>query len=83
MPTCTFRKPITFATLMYNDKKKLFFGLPGNPVSAIVTCNMYVFPCIRKMSGRKHPRSTIIKAKVGVPVRGMLLHIVELAGIEI
>src|SRR6218665_1790610 len=59
-----FRKPTTFATVNYNGKKKLFFGLPGNPVSAIVTCNLYVVPALRKMSAEQNPMQTKIKAKV-------------------
>ena len=59
-----FRKPTTFATLTFCDHKKLFFGLPGNPVSAIVTCNLYVLPSIRKMAGWADPHSTVIRAKV-------------------
>jgi molybdopterin molybdotransferase len=40
-------KPLTFATF----SEKLYFGLPGNPVSAMVTCWRFVKPVIRKMSG--------------------------------
>lgn len=52
-------KPLTFATfpnegLNYagTDKlQKLYFGLPGNPGSALVTCWRFVQPAVRKMSG--------------------------------
>jgi len=52
-------KPLTFATfpnegLNYAgiDKlQKLYFGLPGNPGSALVTCWRFVQPAVRKMSG--------------------------------
>lgn len=57
-------KPTTFATMTYNGTKKLFFGLPGNPVSAIVTCNLYVIPAVNKMMGNPKPERTIIKAKI-------------------
>ncbi|ELT95068.1 hypothetical protein CAPTEDRAFT_226958 [Capitella teleta] len=57
-------KPTTFTTLSHNGKSKLFFGLPGNPVSALVTCNLYVLPAIRKMSGFAKFQSTVIKAKL-------------------
>ena len=49
-----------------NGRKKLFFCLPGNPVSAIVTCNLYVIPTLRKMSGDPHHEHTIIRAKVKI-----------------
>lgn len=44
-------KPTTFATLEYKGRCKLVFGLPGNPVSATVTCHLFVLPALRKMSG--------------------------------
>lgn len=34
-----------------NPRRKLFFGLPGNPVSALVTFNLFVKPALRKMQG--------------------------------
>jgi molybdopterin molybdotransferase len=40
-------KPLTFATL----GEKRYFGLPGNPVSAMVTFWRFVQPAIRKLSG--------------------------------
>lgn len=39
----------------------------GNPVSAVVTCNLFVIPALRKMQGILDPRPTIIKARVGQP----------------
>lgn len=40
----------------------------GNPVSAVVTCNLFVIPALRKMQGILDPRPTIIKARVGCRV---------------
>lgn len=37
-------KPFTFA----NKGKTLFFGLPGNPVSAFVTFHLFALPALRK-----------------------------------
>jgi len=34
--------------------KKLVFGLPGNPVSAMVSLETLVFPALRKMMGVRH-----------------------------
>ena len=50
-------KPTTFATLQLpnSNNKKLILGLPGNPVSATVTCHLYVLPSCRKMSGFLKP----------------------------
>ncbi len=40
-------KPLTFATF----PNSLYFGLPGNPVSALVTFWRFVQPTIKKLSG--------------------------------
>lgn len=56
------RKPTAFATL--DEARKLFFGLPGNPVSAVVTCNLYVIPALNKMAGNPSPKRTMIRARV-------------------
>jgi molybdopterin molybdotransferase len=45
-------KPLTFATF---PQKKLYFGLPGNPVSALVTFWRFVLPALRKRSGQATP----------------------------
>jgi hypothetical protein len=51
---------------MFEGKKKLVLGLPGNPVSVAVTSHLYVLPAIRKMSGYTSQLGTIIKATVSV-----------------
>ncbi|MGF1494706.1 MAG: gephyrin-like molybdotransferase Glp [Microcoleaceae cyanobacterium] len=40
-------KPLTVASF----SNCLYFGLPGNPVSALVTCWRFVQPALRKLSG--------------------------------
>ena len=57
-------KPTTFATCMYKGKRKLLFCLPGNPVSAIVTFNLVVLPCLKKIMGFTHTALTEIQVKV-------------------
>lgn len=42
-------KPVTFATY----KEKLFFALPGNPLSLITTFEEFVKPAIEKMMGKQ------------------------------
>lgn len=61
-------KPTTFATTTINGKRKLIFALPGNPVSAMVTFNLFVLPALRKLAGFQHPQLTKIKAKLSQPV---------------
>ena len=45
-----------------------FFGLPGNPVSALVTFEQFVRPAILKMSGRVNWRKPAIKVELADPV---------------
>lgn len=40
-------KPVLFARL----RERLFFGLPGNPVSSMVSFHLFVGPALRKASG--------------------------------
>jgi molybdopterin molybdotransferase len=42
-------KPLTVAS--FPEQKCLYFGLPGNPVSALVTFWRFVQPAMKKMSG--------------------------------
>ncbi len=49
-------KPLTFATF---PEGKLYFGLPGNPVSALVTFWRFVLPGLRKRSGQTSPWSPL------------------------
>jgi len=52
-------KPLTFATV----GPKLVFGLPGNPVSTLVTFEVFVRPALLKMEGRRavlRPRVEVV-----------------------
>ncbi|MEM8674093.1 MAG: gephyrin-like molybdotransferase Glp [Cyanobacteria bacterium P01_G01_bin.67] len=42
-------KPLTVAT--FDDHNCLYFGIPGNPVSALVSCWRFVQPALQKLSG--------------------------------
>ncbi|KIY01801.1 uncharacterized protein Z520_01939 [Fonsecaea multimorphosa CBS 102226] len=58
-------KPTTFASVPIKNpihdagtgagagsrEKRLIFGLPGNPASALVTANLFVLPCVQHMTG--------------------------------
>jgi molybdopterin molybdotransferase len=45
------------------------FGLPGNPVSAVVTFSQFVRPAIRRMSGRRDPAARrIVRARLGTTI---------------
>ncbi|MEM9769378.1 MAG: gephyrin-like molybdotransferase Glp [Cyanobacteria bacterium P01_D01_bin.71] len=45
-------KPLTVATTTGPSAPRLYFGLPGNPVSALVSFWRFVAPALRKLSGR-------------------------------
>jgi len=44
-------KPTTFATVERNNRKKLIFALPGNPVSCVVTSKLLIQPAIKRLYG--------------------------------
>ena len=44
-------KPCTFATIKRGDRTVVFFGLPGNPVSALTTFHLYVSVAIKILQG--------------------------------
>ncbi|MFL5841571.1 MAG: molybdopterin molybdotransferase MoeA, partial [Thermoleophilaceae bacterium] len=44
-------KPFWFGSRDDGDERTLVFGLPGNPVSAIVTFQLFVLPALRALQG--------------------------------
>jgi molybdopterin molybdotransferase len=58
-------KPLTFGTL----GRRLFFGLPGNPVSALVCFAVYVRPALRKLAGHTALHHPVVTARLTAPVR--------------
>lgn len=55
--------------LAYGHLRKIpFFGLPGNPVSAMVTFEVFVRPVLLRMAGRTHDPK-IISAVIDKPIR--------------
>lgn len=57
-------KPLTFATV----GEKLAFGLPGNPVSALVTFEVFVRPALLQMQGRRAVQRTRVDVEVEHPL---------------
>ena len=53
-------RPLAFGKI----KKCFFFGLPGNPVSVVVTFNLFVTAAIRKITGQKNNTSLTLTAKL-------------------
>lgn len=46
-----------------------WIGLPGNPVSTMVTFELFVRPAIRKMTGRPRPFRRAVPVKLAEPIR--------------
>jgi molybdopterin molybdotransferase len=49
----------------FGDRRPLVFGLPGNPVSAIVTFDLFVRPALRKMMGHRRLFRPTVRARLG------------------
>jgi molybdopterin molybdotransferase len=59
-------KPFTFATL---PGEKVAFGLPGFPVSSLVTFEAFVRPALRKMQGFANLRRPTLPVRMGYDAR--------------
>jgi gephyrin len=60
-------KPTTFATLEGPEqKKRVVWGLPGNPASMGVTFWIFVLPTLRKMGGWPAAKCSLPKLSVEV-----------------
>ena len=63
-------KPLAFGTFKRDDGKKIpHLGLPGNPVSSMVSFEVFVRPSILKMMGRINLAMPNIKAIMEDPVK--------------
>jgi molybdopterin molybdotransferase len=58
-------KPIAFGTFPSGRTNIPHLGLPGNPVSTMVTFEMFARPCILKMMGKTHYDKPTIQAIIG------------------
>jgi molybdopterin molybdotransferase len=59
-------KPFTFATM---PDRKLAFGLPGFPVSSLVTFEVFVRPALRKMQGHAQLQRPTLPVRLGYDAR--------------
>lgn len=57
-------KPLVFGRV----QGKFFFGLPGNPVSSFVTCNLFARPAIGILAGSRFERRQFLRARLGKSV---------------
>jgi molybdopterin molybdotransferase len=63
-------KPFAFGTADRPDAPQpiLLFGLPGNPVSSIVTFELFVRPALRRLAGHPRPFRPLDRAVLGEAV---------------
>ena len=57
--------PVSFGT----RAGALVFGLPGNPVSSLVGCELFVRPAVRALQGAANPGPTYEVGRLAVSVR--------------
>lgn len=58
-------KPVTFATL----GGKLVFGMPGFPVSSLVSFEVYVRPALRRLQGDSRPERPQVRVRLAEPIK--------------
>ena len=80
-------KPLTFATLDVGapSRRLLSFGLPGNPVSAIVTFSLAVLPSLRKLAGwqvRSRSMAASARAALAAGQARQLSGVLSLASVD-
>lgn len=62
-------KPIAFATIPSAGKRALpVFALPGNPVSAMVTFELFVRPALLRLGGHARLQRPIVRARAEAPI---------------
>lgn len=60
-------RPVVFGRLP--SQAKYFFGLPGNPVSTMVTFALFAAPLIRALGGETEARPLFARARIAEPFR--------------
>jgi molybdopterin molybdotransferase len=62
-------KPLLVATRFHGERRQLVIGLPGNPVSSLVTAYLFVLPVLRALLGAAEPLPHSITAKLSAPLK--------------
>jgi len=61
-------KPIAFATIPSGKAALPVFALPGNPVSAMVTFELFVRPALRRLGGHARLSRPVVQARALAPI---------------
>jgi molybdopterin molybdotransferase len=62
-------KPVVFGRLAVEDRQVYFFGLPGNPVSTMVTFSLFVDPLLGALSGDPFREPRFAQARLASDVQ--------------
>ena len=62
-------KPLTVATFQRDGQQILYFGLPGNPVSALVSCWRFIYLGFQRVAGVAIPQLPWTESVTGVDLR--------------
>lgn len=62
-------RPIVFGEIIKNSRSMPFFGLPGNPVSAMTTFDLFVRPVLEALSGGALSRTPVVAARLSKPLK--------------
>ena len=61
-------KPLLIASRDHGSRKQLVIGLPGNPVSSLVTAYLFMLPVLRAFLGASHPLPRAITTRLAEPL---------------
>ena len=62
-------KPVVFGRIPHADGYRYFFGLPGNPVSTLVTFTLFVRPLLDALAGAKADAPRFVQARLREEVK--------------
>ncbi len=62
-------RPVVFGELKASGLKIPFFGLPGNPVSVMVTFDLFARPVMQALAGARTERLATTKARLGAQLK--------------
>ncbi len=61
-------KPTMFATVELPAGRRLVFGLPGYPVSSLVSFEVFVRPALRRLQGDRTPERPLARVQLCAPI---------------
>ena len=62
-------KPLVFGRIPGDDGGRYFFGLPGNPVSTMVTFELFARPMLEALAGRTRQKLIFLHARLKTEIR--------------